>query len=64
MQHKGEVFCYLISGELEYHLDDKIYHMKPGDTIHHDTTEPHFSKVVSAEESVELWVSSHPMTSH
>ncbi|MCF4097287.1 helix-turn-helix domain-containing protein [Maritalea mediterranea] len=64
MQHKGEVFCYLISGELEYHLGDKVYEMKPGDTIHHDTSEKHFSKVVSDEESVELWVSSHPMTSH
>jgi transcriptional regulator with XRE-family HTH domain len=62
MHHKGEVFCYLIAGELEYHLGDAVHNMVAGDSIHHDTTEKHFSKVVSDVESVELWVSSHPIT--
>ena len=61
MQHQGEVFCYLISGQLEYHLGDAVHNLGPGDSIHHDTNEPHFSKVVSNTESIELWVSSHPI---
>lgn len=64
MNHKGEVFCYLIEGELEYHLSDAVHHMVAGDSIHHDTTQKHFSKVVSDTETVELWVSSHPITGH
>jgi len=64
MNHKGEVFCYLIAGELEYHLDDRIHHLVPGDSIHHDTSQQHFSKVIGEFESVELWVSSHPITGH
>jgi len=61
MQHEGEVFCYLLSGSLEYHLGNKVFIMTPGDSIHHDTSKPHFSKVLGDEESVELWVSSTPI---
>jgi transcriptional regulator with XRE-family HTH domain len=61
MQHEGEVFCYLLSGSLEYHLGDSVHIMTPGDCIHHDTSKPHFSKVLGDEESVELWVSSAPI---
>ena len=35
--------------------------MTPGDSIHHDTGKPHYSKVLGDEESVELWVSSTPI---
>ncbi len=62
MQHDGEVFCYLLSGKLEYHLGDKTFFMTAGDSIHHDTSKPHFSKVLGDEESVELWVSSTPIS--
>jgi len=64
MNHRGEVFCYMIEGELEYHLGDKVHTLKPGDSIHHDTAEPHHSRVMGDKETVELWISSHPMTSH
>lgn len=61
MQHEGEVFCYLLSGSLEYHLGNKVFVLTPGDSIHHDTNKPHYSKVLGNEESVELWVSSTPI---
>lgn len=64
MHHKGEVFCYLISGELEYHLGDVVHMLVAGDSIHHDTSVKHFSKVISEEETTELWVSSHPLAGH
>lgn len=62
MQHAGEVFCYLMSGQLEYHLNEEVFIMSPGDTVHHDTTKTHFSKVLSDTEAVELWVSTSPMS--
>lgn len=61
MCHEGEVFCYLLAGQLEYHLGDDVHLMSPGDTIHHETSRPHYSKVISADDSVELWVSTLPM---
>ncbi|MFZ1511236.1 MAG: XRE family transcriptional regulator [Tabrizicola sp.] len=60
MKHPGEAFCYLMAGELEYHLGDEVFVVKPGDTVHHDTMVPHHSIVTSAGESVELWVTTLP----
>ncbi len=61
MCHPGEVFFHLISGQVEYHLGDDLFVMSPGDSLHHDTAKPHYSRVLSDEGSVELWVSSTPM---
>ncbi len=62
MCHQGEVFCYLLAGEVEYHLDGEVFTMTPGDVIHHHTSKPHFSRVLGKSESVELWVSTSPMS--
>lgn len=60
MCHSGEVCCYLIAGEMEYHLDGEVYRMTAGDTIHHSTDKPHFSRVLGDTETTELWVSTTP----
>lgn len=62
MCHQGEVFCYLLAGEVEYHLDGEVFRMGPGDVIHHHTAKPHYSRVLGKSESVELWVSTSPMS--
>jgi transcriptional regulator with XRE-family HTH domain len=61
MCHTGEVFCHIMAGKIEYHLGGSTYVMTEGDTIHHDTTTSHYSKVISETESIELWVSSTPI---
>jgi uncharacterized cupin superfamily protein len=63
MSHEGEVFCYLLAGEIEYHLDGEIFHMEAGDVVHHHTSKPHHSVVLGDVETKELWVSSSPMSS-
>ncbi|GHF06056.1 hypothetical protein GCM10016455_29010 [Aliiroseovarius zhejiangensis] len=63
MCHVGEVFCYLMEGQIEYHLGDEVHVMSAGDTIHHDTSKPHYSKVISDTETVEMWISSTPIRS-
>lgn len=60
MCHPGEVFCYLMAGEMEYHLGGEIFQMRAGDTIHHNTEKPHFSRVTGDIETTELWVSTTP----
>ena len=60
MCHPGEVFCYLMAGRIEYHLDGSIHVLSAGDTIHHDTSKPHFSKVLGETGSTELWISTRP----
>ena len=64
MCHPGEVFCYLIAGQLEYHLGDAIHILSAGDTIHHDTSKPHFSRVLGATGSSELWLGTKPTAGH
>lgn len=62
MCHTGEAFCYLLSGQLEYHLGDQVHIMSPGDVIHHDTSTRHYSIVLGETEAVELWVTTSPMS--
>ncbi|MES0825064.1 helix-turn-helix domain-containing protein [Ruegeria sp. SCP11] len=61
MCHDGEAFCYLLSGQLEYHLGDQVFIMSPGDVIHHDTMVRHYSVVLGEIEAVELWVTTSPI---
>lgn len=61
MCHEGEVFLHLISGQIEYHLGDQTFLINPGDSLHHDTSTPHYSRVLGDEETVEMWVSTTPM---
>ncbi|SLN36016.1 helix-turn-helix domain-containing protein [Ruegeria meonggei] len=61
MCHDGEAFCYLLSGQLEYHLGKGIFIMSPGDVIHHDTSTRHYSVVLGENEAVELWVTTSPI---
>ncbi|KPN63881.1 transcriptional regulator, XRE family with cupin sensor [Aliiroseovarius crassostreae] len=63
MCHAGEVFCYVMEGQIEYHLGDEVHVMSAGDTIHHDTSKPHYSKVISDTKTVEMWISSTPIRS-
>ncbi|NOD64771.1 MULTISPECIES: helix-turn-helix domain-containing protein [unclassified Ruegeria] len=61
MCHTGEAFCYLLSGQLEYHLGDQVFTLSPGDVIHHDTSTLHYSVVLGETEAVELWVTTSPI---
>ncbi len=62
MCHQGEVFFHLLDGQVEYHLGDEVFVMNPGDSLHHDTSKPHHSRVLSAGQTTELWVSSTPIS--
>jgi transcriptional regulator with XRE-family HTH domain len=40
-QHVGVEFVYLLSGEVVYRHSDKLYRMKPGDSLFFDADAPH-----------------------
>ncbi|AJF05694.1 helix-turn-helix domain-containing protein [Geoalkalibacter subterraneus] len=41
VRHEGEEFLFLLEGELELHFGDQVLIMKPGDSVYHDSSEPH-----------------------
>lgn len=40
-QHGGIETIYMLEGEVDYRHGDKIYHLKPGDTLFFDADAPH-----------------------
>ena len=44
--HEGQEFNYMVSGSMEFHLDNKIYELKTGDSVYFDSGIPHAMKAV------------------
>ena len=42
MEHPGEELVYLLEGELEFVVDEQLYCLQPGDSLHFRTVQPHF----------------------
>jgi transcriptional regulator with XRE-family HTH domain len=40
--HPGQEFVHCLEGEVEYHVDDELYRLKPGDSLLLEATSPHF----------------------
>ena len=58
--HEGNECGLVIQGNLDVHVDDKIYHLKPGDTITFYSDSPHKISNSGDEEAVAIWVDSKP----
>ncbi|MGB5983964.1 MAG: FAD-binding protein, partial [Desulfobacterales bacterium] len=46
-KHAGEEFMYVLEGELQVALGDRIHHLKPGETLHFNSEIPHKLKSLS-----------------
>jgi quercetin dioxygenase-like cupin family protein len=44
--HEGQEFNYMVSGSMEFHLDNKVYELKTGDSVYFDSGIPHAMKAV------------------
>jgi len=42
--HEGQEFNYMISGSMEFHLDDMVYELNEGDSVYFDSSIPHAMK--------------------
>lgn len=46
-QHGGQEFIYMLSGKVEFTIDDTVLKLSPGDSLYIDPTLPHKTKVIS-----------------
>lgn len=58
--HKGQNFCYVISGQLELDLDDKNYQLEQGDNIYFYSRTRHKLTNTSTEVAEIMWIVSPP----
>ncbi len=62
-QHDGAEFIYILEGEVGYRHGDKIYDMKPGDSLYFDADAPHGPESLNKLPIVFLSVISYPAPS-
>ena len=53
---EGEDFFYVIDGEVEQSIGDKVFTLRKGDSVHHNTQVDHSMKNTSDQPAVVLWV--------
>jgi transcriptional regulator with XRE-family HTH domain len=58
--HEGIECGLLLEGELEVELDDRVYHMKPGDSITYRSDIPHRLNNRGKKTAKGVWVNSKP----
>jgi len=42
--HEGQEFNYMLSGSMEFHLNDMVYELNEGDSVYFDSSIPHAMK--------------------
>ena len=47
--HEGQEFNYMVSGSMEFHLEDKVYELNEGDSVYFDSGIPHAMKAVGGQ---------------
>jgi mannose-6-phosphate isomerase-like protein (cupin superfamily) len=58
--HTGEEFGFLISGRLNLHLGEKVYHIKAGESFYYQTAQTHYLSNPANRPAKLLWISSPP----
>ncbi|GAB2901481.1 cupin domain-containing protein [Paraburkholderia jirisanensis] len=60
ISHAGEELGYVIEGELELTLDNRLYRLKSGDTFYFPSTVPHSYRNPGTTAARVLWVNTPP----
>ena len=47
--HEGQEFDYMVSGKMEFHLEDMIYELCEGDSVYYDSSIPHAMRAGSGQ---------------
>ena len=58
--HTGEEFGFLISGRLNLHLGEKVYHIKAGESFYYQAAKNHYLSNPANRPAKLLWISSPP----
>jgi uncharacterized cupin superfamily protein len=56
MTHRGEEFCFVISGAISYRIDEETYDLGPDEYLHFHSEIPHSWENAVATETRVLWV--------
>jgi transcriptional regulator with XRE-family HTH domain len=60
MEHPGEELVYLLEGALEFVINEQRYCLRPGDSLHFRTVQPHFWRNPGTTDAVALWLALRP----
>ena len=58
--HTGEEFGFLLSGRLNLHLGEKVYHIKAGESFYYQAAVAHYITNPSNRPAKLIWISSPP----
>jgi transcriptional regulator with XRE-family HTH domain len=56
MSHGGEEMVYVISGSLEFTISGRVYELKPGDSLHWRTYQPHSWRNPGDTDATAIWM--------
>jgi transcriptional regulator with XRE-family HTH domain len=60
MEHPGEELVYLLEGRMEFVVNGQTYCLRPGDSLHFRTVQPHFWRNPGTTDAVALWMALRP----
>ena len=60
MPHEGQEFGYVLCGEIEIHIGNKMFKCKKGETFYYTTDKNHYLKNNKRDLAKVIWVSSPP----
>jgi transcriptional regulator with XRE-family HTH domain len=60
MEHPGEELVYLLEGGLEFGVNEQSYCLRPGDSLHFRTVQPHSWRNPGSTDAVALWMALRP----
>ena len=60
MEHPGEELVYLLEGRMEFVVNEQTYCLRPGDSLHFRTVQPHFWCNPGTTDAVAIWMALRP----
>lgn len=60
IEHAGEEVGYILAGEIELIVDDKVFQMKPGDAFVFKSDLPHHYRNIGTDRASIFWVNTPP----
>src|SRR3712207_4569955 len=60
LEHPGEELIYLLEGELEFVVNSRTYRLRPCDSLHFRTVQPHAWRNPGTRPAVAMWMALRP----
>ncbi|MCW2499805.1 MAG: Cupin 2 conserved barrel domain protein [Frankiales bacterium] len=60
LEHPGEELVYLLEGELEFVVNEQVFRLEPGDSLHFRSVQTHFWRNPGKVSATALWMALRP----